>query len=138
MTPAFRRAESMLAAILLLSLRAASVLAADDAAATAGLRPGTEVVLKAPGVPLQDRGHMVSGQDYLIFVVDRVEQGRVFLYSRDKRVTGSLHLEQVVPIDQALEFFSSAVDHDARNAEAYWMRSRLYLYHDDAERGWRT
>ena len=102
--------------------------------ASEGLRPGAIVVLKAPGVPLFDQGNMVSGQDYLTFVVDRVEAGRLSVSSHDKRCRGSLHVEQVVPIDQALEFFSDVISHDARNADAYWMRGRLYLYHQDADR----
>jgi len=98
------------------------------------LAPGAEVVLKSADYPLYDQGRAISGQDHLTFVVERTEEGRILLVSRDKIIRGWLHADQVVPLDQANDFFSLVVQNDSGNSDAYWMRGRLWFYQHDDER----
>jgi len=98
------------------------------------LVPGAEVVLKSADYPLYDQGRAISGQDHLTFVVERNEQGRILVVSRDKIIRGWLHADQVVPLDQANDFFSMVANNDSGNADVYWMRGRLWFYQHDDER----
>jgi tetratricopeptide (TPR) repeat protein len=99
-----------------------------------GVAVGSEVVLKTPGTPLYDVGHWVPSQDHLTFVVERAQGDRLLVVSRDKTVRGWLPEEQVVPLDDADDYFTQVLERDRRNIDAYWMRARLRLYRNDPDR----
>ncbi|MGO9914166.1 MAG: tetratricopeptide repeat protein [Isosphaeraceae bacterium] len=101
---------------------------------TAALPAGTEVVLKSSATPLFDVGHWVPSADQLSFLVERVQDDKVKVVSRDKTIQGWLRREQVVPLDAAIDYFGQVLAWDRRNTDAYWMRARLWLYHGDADR----
>jgi len=133
------RAESLRSGLTwLLLLGIASPLAAgageDPKPAAGSLAPGAEVVLKSADYALNDQGRAISGQDHLTFVIERNEEGRILVVSRDKIIRGWLHADQVVPLNQANDFFSLVVKSDSGNADAYWMRGRLWFYQHDDER----
>ncbi len=101
---------------------------------TASLTTGSEVVLKSSATPLLDVGHWIPSADQLSFLVERVQDDRVKVVSRDKTIQGWLLREQVVPLDEAIDYFGQVLVRDRRNTDAYWMRARLWLYHGDADR----
>ncbi len=101
---------------------------------TGALTPGTEAVLKSSATPLLDVGHWITSADQLSFVVERAREDRVMLVSCDKTIQGWVQREQVVRLDEAISYFSQALERDRRNTNAYWMRARLWLYFGDADR----
>ncbi len=94
---------------------------------TAALPAGTEVVLKSSATPLFDVGHWVPSADQFSFLVERVQDDRVKVVSRDKTIQGWLRREQVVPLDAAIDYFSQVLAWDRRNTDAYWMREAMAL-----------
>lgn len=94
----------------------------------------TEVLLKLPSTPLLDFGHWVPAADQLVFVVERVSDDRVMIASRDKSIQGWVLQDQVVRLDQAIDYFTEVLAHDPRNTNAYWLRARLWLHEGDADR----
>jgi tetratricopeptide (TPR) repeat protein len=107
---------------------------ATGASTPSGLVVGTEVVLKVSDTPLFDQGRLISNQDNLAFLIERVEEDRVLVASRDNSVRGWLIHEQVVPLDQAIGYFTRALDNDPRNTDHLWQRGRICFHLNDDDR----
>lgn len=107
---------------------------ATGASTQSGLVVGTEVVLKVSDTPLFDQGRLIPSQDNLAFLIEQVEEGRVLVVSRDKSVRGWVIHEHVVPLDQAIDYFTRALDNDPRNSDHLWQRGRICFYVNDDER----
>jgi tetratricopeptide (TPR) repeat protein len=102
--------------------------------ALARLAPGSEVVLKAPELPLFDEGNAISAEDHLTFTVERSESGRLLLVTRDNGIRGWVYPEEVVPLEQATSYFDQVVLADKQCLDAYWVLGRLWLYQNDNDR----
>jgi tetratricopeptide (TPR) repeat protein len=107
---------------------------ATEGSAASGLRVGSEVVLKLSGTPLFDQNRQVSSEDNLTFFVERLDQDRIQVVSRDKGVRGWVFSDQIIPLEQADEHFDRIVANDPRDAEAFWIHARLLFYRNDGER----
>ena len=133
--------ESALACLLLFGLLPSAVNVAGDEPAKAkpepagaGFVPGSEVVLRVPELPLFDQGRVISGENNLIFTVERSDSGMLLLVTRDKQTRGWAYADEVVPVEHAIEYFARVVLNDARNADAYWVLGRLWFYQNDVHR----
>jgi tetratricopeptide (TPR) repeat protein len=121
-------------------LSSAVASAADEPAAAKGkselarFAPGSEVVLKVPELPLFDDVRVISGEEHLTFTVERAESGRLLLVSRDNTVRGWVFTEQIVPFEQATDYFDHVLLNDKQNLDAYWVLGRLWLYQNDNDR----
>jgi tetratricopeptide (TPR) repeat protein len=102
--------------------------------ALARITPGSEVVLKVPELPLFDQGNAISAENHLTLTVERTEAGRLLLVSRDNGIRGWAYLEEVVPLEQAIDYFDQVVLADKFNLDAYWVLGRLWLYQNDNDR----
>ncbi len=69
----------------------------------------------------------IPNADQLSFLVERVQDDRVKVVSRDKTIQGWLLREQVVPLDEAIDYFGQVLVRDRRNTDAYWMREAMAL-----------
>jgi tetratricopeptide (TPR) repeat protein len=101
---------------------------------SATLTANTAIVLKLATTSLLDVGHRIPSSDQLIFLVERAEDDRVMIVSRDKAVRGWVLKEQVVRLDEAIEYFRQAIARDRRDTSAYWISARLWLHFGDADR----
>jgi tetratricopeptide (TPR) repeat protein len=66
--------------------------------------------------------------------VERVENDRIHVASRDRIVRGWLFIDQVVLLTVAAEHFQQVVANDPRDAGAYWTLARLLFREGDFER----
>jgi tetratricopeptide (TPR) repeat protein len=119
-------------------VRAAATQAPGAQASAPSLGPGMEVILKSTEVPLADAGRLVSSQDRLTFLIERIERDRVLVVSTDKVVRGWIHPDHVVPLENAVRFLSTVIASDRRNAEPHWMRGRLLYYLNEDMRALRS
>ena len=119
---------------LVLHLHVAAMGATEDSIPAFELSVGTEVVLKFSGTPLFDQGRQISSMDHLTFLVERLEQDRILVVSRDKSVRGWVFRDQIIPLERAEEHFSRVVANDPRDAEAFWIHARILYYRNDVER----
>jgi tetratricopeptide (TPR) repeat protein len=129
------------AALLLTRVFSSAVASAGDTPAAAKGRsalarfaPGSLVVLKVPELPLFDEGNVISGEEHLTFTVERSETGRLLLVSRDNRTRGWVYTEEVVPFEQATDYFSQVLLNDRQNLDVYWVLGRLWLYQNENDR----
>ena len=129
------------ALLLLIEMFSSAVATAGDAptgakgsSGRAGSAPGSEVVLKVPELPLFDQGNAISGEDHLTFKVERSESGRLLLVSRDNKIRGWAYTDEVVPLEEATQYFDRVVLNDRLNLDAYWVLGRLWLYQNDNHR----
>ena len=95
-----------------------------------GIAVGSFVVLKVWDTPLDDDGRLVPSGYHVRFVVERVEGSRVLVASHIVGRRGWVHVDQVVPQDQAIAYFDGEIARDPRNANAYGLRGRLRLFSD--------
>jgi tetratricopeptide (TPR) repeat protein len=98
------------------------------------LPPGTAIVLKESDTPLQDQDWLSPRRDQLVFVIESVSGDRLLVVSHDKSCRGWLRRDQVVPLDQAIGYFSQEIGRSPHNGDAYWMRGRLWAYRGDDDR----
>jgi tetratricopeptide (TPR) repeat protein len=138
------RFESLASALLALALFLVvrPISRAQDAipkrAAQAQAKPvlvvGSQVVLKASDTPLDDNGKAVSIQDNLRIWIEKIDGERVFLVVSDVMKSGWVRSDQVVPRDQAMDYFDGAIATNPHNADAFWLRGRLWFDRDDDDR----
>ncbi len=98
------------------------------------LGPGTEVVLKDPETPIHNREWLATNRDHLTFVIEHVEGERLLVASRDKSQGGWLRRDQVVALNEAIDYFTREIDRIPHHADAYWMRGRVWAYRAEDER----
>jgi len=98
------------------------------------LSPGTAIVLKESGTPLRDQDWLAPSRDQPTFVIDSVSGDRLLVVSPDQSCRGWLRRDQVVPLDQAIAYFSQEIGRSPHNGDAYWMRGRLWAYRGDDDR----
>jgi tetratricopeptide (TPR) repeat protein len=98
------------------------------------LAPGSEVVLKGPDIPLRDGEWLALSRDHLTFTIEKVSGKRLLLASHDKSQCGWMLREYVLPLDQAVEYFSREIERIPHDADAYWMRGRIWAYRSEDER----
>ena len=56
------------------------------------------------------------------------------MVSRDQSVRGWVFRDQIVPLEQADQYFNRVVANDPRDAEAFWIHARFLYYRNDNER----
>ena len=124
--------------LCLIGLIPSAVVWADDKPAAAvavaarpGFAPGSEVMLKLPGLPIFNEGRVVAPEDNLTFVVDRAEGGRVLLVSRDEKTRGWVYDDELVSLEQAAEYFRQVVQNDTTDGDLSWVLGRLWFYLND-------
>ncbi len=98
------------------------------------LGPGTVVVLKDSETPLRDREWLATSRDHLTFVIEHVEGERLLVASRDQSQGGWLRRDQVVALDEAIDYFTREIDRIPHHADAYWMRGRVWAYRAEDDR----
>jgi tetratricopeptide (TPR) repeat protein len=102
----------------------------------AGLAAGTMVVLKAPEIPLHgDSGERpVSADEAAGLKVERVAGDHVFVVSPESRRRGWIGVDQVLPLDLAMDYFDRTIAQDPRDIDSYRMRSQLWNDRKDYDR----
>ncbi len=117
--------------ILSAAVRAEDKPATAAAAARPRFTPGTEVMLKLPGLPIFDEGRVIAAEDTLTYMVERCEAGRVLLVSRDNKTRGWAYDDELVSLQQAVESFRQVVRNDTRDSDSSWALGRLWFYLND-------
>jgi len=107
---------------------------APPAQAEPELKVGSQVVLKASGTPLDDNGKALSIQDNLWTWVQKIDGDKVLLSVSDIGRTGTIRRDQVVAWDMAMGYFDGEIAKNPKNADAYWLRARLWLARNDFDR----
>jgi tetratricopeptide (TPR) repeat protein len=120
--------------VLLTSADDATPRPASATQSGSGLEVGVEVVLKVSDTPLFDQGRMIPSQDNLTFLIERIEEDRILVVSRDKSIRGWLIREQIVPLGQAIASLTEALVNDPRNTDLLWQRGRTYFYVGEDDR----
>ena len=89
---------------------------------------GKRVVQKLSNFTLRQNGEAAPSTESLIrvYVVERVFGPTVWLHAEGNGPTGWAPGDQVVPIDQAIEFFTNQVRVNPRDAFSYVMRGRVW------------
>ena len=89
---------------------------------------GKRVVQKLSNFTLRQNGEAAPRTERLIrvYVVERVFGPTVWLHAEGNGPTGWAPGDQVVPIDQAIEFFTNQVRVNPRDAFSYVMRGRVW------------
>ncbi len=99
--------------------------------ASGSLAAGAEVVLKSFRTPLDDDGKPVLSSGQETFWIERIEGERVRISLRDKSRRGWVRRDQVVPMDQAVDFFTAEIARNAKNTDALWSRAGLWIKRKD-------
>ena len=99
--------------------------------ASGALAAGAEVVLKSFRTPLEDDGKQVFSAGQETFWIERIEGERVRISSRDKSRRGWVRRDQVVAIDQGVDFFTAEIARNAKNTDALWSRAGLWIKRKD-------
>ena len=94
---------------------------------------GSFVVPKSSDVALRDDARQVRIDDYLAVKVERIDGDRLLVSGPDGR-SGWLSSDQVVPFDQAMDYFDQAIAKTPQNADAHWRRGRLWDQRSDNDR----
>ncbi len=124
--------------LLIVALIARHALAASqresDSEPGTWLSPGTEVVFKESDTALLTGDWLAPGQDYLSFVIESVQGERLLLVSHDKSRRGWVRRDQVIPYEQAIDYFTQEIARSPHNDDAYWMRGRVWAAHGANDR----
>jgi tetratricopeptide (TPR) repeat protein len=124
----------LLSAPRLSSAQDALVKPAPPPQATPELAVGSQVVLKASDTALDDNGTAVRIQDNLRTWIEQIDGDRLLLVVSDVFKTGWIRSDQVVPYDSAMGYFDAEIAKNPRNADAHWLRARLWSDRNDDDR----
>ena len=99
----------------------------DSISPQAELTVGTEVVLAEPGTMLRDGDRQLPSRGECVFRVERLERGFADIATDDRSVRGWVQLDQVLPLDKAIDHFSRIIARDPKDAEAYQARGQIWI-----------
>ena len=93
------------------------------------VRPGTRVVQKTRDFAVRHNdGPSPQGLGWLfIYDVERVDGPKLWIKAEAERYRGRVMSDQVIPVDQALEFFTEQIRTKPRDAFAYALRATVWL-----------
>ena len=97
------------------------------------LAVGAEVVLKSFRISLDDDGRQVPA-DPESFRIDRFEGERVRISALDGNKHGWVRPDQIVPVSQAIDFFTAEIAKNPQDTDALWTRARLWIERNDLDR----
>jgi tetratricopeptide (TPR) repeat protein len=123
----------LIVALVCLPTRAASPQASESDIEP-WLPPGTEIVFKESDTALLAGDWLVPSPGSLSFLIEAVQGERLLVASHDKSRRGWVRRDQVIPYDQALEYFTREIARSPHNDDAYWMRARLWASRGADER----
>ena len=97
---------------------------------------GKRVVQRYNNFPLRVDGQAVpgSGERFLIYRVERVEGGRLWLKAEGERIRGSAAIGQIIPVDQAMAYFNDRIRAHPDETFPHFMRAGLWLDQNELDR----
>jgi tetratricopeptide (TPR) repeat protein len=95
--------------------------------ASAGLAIGDHVILEDPATTLRDGDSSVGSGGERLFKIERLSAPFAALATSDGSVRGWVKLDQILPLDRAIEHFSRKLRADTRDRDAYLARGRVWI-----------
>jgi tetratricopeptide (TPR) repeat protein len=97
---------------------------------------GKRVVQRYNNFPVRVDGQAVSGSGdrFVIYRVERVEGGRLWLQAEGEGIRGWAAIGQVIPVDQAMAFFEDRIRAHPDEAFPHFMRAGLWMDRDELDR----
>ncbi|MGC8641867.1 MAG: tetratricopeptide repeat protein [Isosphaeraceae bacterium] len=94
---------------------------------SAELMVGAEVVLTEPETMLLDGERKLPSRGERLFHVERLLREYADIATEDRTVRGWVAINQILPLDRAINYFNKKIVGDPKDAEAYHARGQIWI-----------